>query len=194
MDKRKNGFTLIEMLVAMLIAFVILGGIYVVYTSQQRSYRTTEDVTALQQNIRGAMFFLEREIRMAGYDPLLSENFTRIDAQANRISFTLDDNLTGVATPLNPDPTDGNGALDPGETFTYALNGTQLRRDHGNGPEVIAENVSGLAFQYFDRNGNAVAPASGITNVYVVNVALSGMVNGHPRQLQTRIWLRNYYY
>jgi prepilin-type N-terminal cleavage/methylation domain-containing protein len=191
MDKRKNGFTLIEMLVAMLIAFVILGGIYVVYTSQQRSYKTTEDVTSLQQNIRSAMFFIEKDIRMAGYDPRLSGNFTAIDVQANSITLTMDDNLNGIS-----ELTDANGNLDAGETFTYALNGTRITRDDHTGPpqpQVLAENVSRLVFQYFDRDGQVIAPASGVTTVNVVNVVLSGMINGHPRLLQTRIWIRNHY-
>ncbi|MBN1907686.1 MAG: prepilin-type N-terminal cleavage/methylation domain-containing protein, partial [Deltaproteobacteria bacterium] len=62
------GFTLVELLIAMAIAGVVMAGVYSAYSSQQRSYLAQEQVAAVQQNLRVAMYFMEREIRMAGCD------------------------------------------------------------------------------------------------------------------------------
>ncbi len=56
------------------------------------------------QNLRAAMYFLEREIRMAGCDPLETANAAILLAEADYIQFTedisdeLDDDDDGMAT------------------------------------------------------------------------------------------------
>ena len=66
---RENGFTLIELLVTIAITGVVMAGVYAAYYAQQKSYRTQEEIAAVQQNLRAAMTIMGREIRMAGYDP-----------------------------------------------------------------------------------------------------------------------------
>ena len=48
----EKGFTLVELLVAMVIAAIVMSAIYSVYASQQRSYMTQEQVAAMHQNVR----------------------------------------------------------------------------------------------------------------------------------------------
>ena len=67
--KNSKGFTLIELLVAMTISGVVVSSVYWVYSSQQESYITQEQVAEMQENIRSALFYMESEIRMAGCDP-----------------------------------------------------------------------------------------------------------------------------
>lgn len=70
MNKKKmsnHGFTLVELLVAMVISLLVIGAISLTFKSQQDSYIIQEQVSAMQQNIRGAMYMLTRDIQMAGY-------------------------------------------------------------------------------------------------------------------------------
>jgi prepilin-type N-terminal cleavage/methylation domain-containing protein len=67
--KRSNnqGFTLTELLVAMGIATVVLSAIFLTFKSQQDSYVVQSQVAMTQQNVRGAMQLISRDIQMAGY-------------------------------------------------------------------------------------------------------------------------------
>jgi len=67
-EKTKNqGFTLVELLVAMAIATVILTAIFSTFKSQQDSYVVQSQLAMTQQNVRGAMQLISRDIQMAGY-------------------------------------------------------------------------------------------------------------------------------
>lgn len=67
--KKTNGFTLVELMVTMAIASLVMVGIYSAYSTQQKSHTVQQQVGEMQQNIRSAIYMLEREARMAGYDP-----------------------------------------------------------------------------------------------------------------------------
>jgi prepilin-type N-terminal cleavage/methylation domain-containing protein len=63
----KKGVTLIELLVGLVISGVIIAGIYRMFIGQSRAYTIQEQVVEVQQNIRGAMELILRDVRMAGY-------------------------------------------------------------------------------------------------------------------------------
>lgn len=63
----QRGMSLVELMVAMVISMVILGGIYQVFTGSTTSYRENEQFARLQENARFTMEILGRELRMAGY-------------------------------------------------------------------------------------------------------------------------------
>ena len=64
---KNQGFTLVELLVAMAIATVVLTAIFFTFKSQQDSYVVQSQVAMTQQNVRGAMQMISRDIQMAGY-------------------------------------------------------------------------------------------------------------------------------
>lgn len=66
---KDNGFTLIELMVAMAMATVVSGVIYSAYTIQTTIYSEQEKAVEMQQNARAALMMLQKEIRMAGYNP-----------------------------------------------------------------------------------------------------------------------------
>lgn len=63
----ERGFTVMEILVAMALSLVLMAGIFRTFKSQQDSYVVQDQVAAMQQNLRGAMYLLTRDIQMAGY-------------------------------------------------------------------------------------------------------------------------------
>jgi type IV pilus assembly protein PilW len=159
-----QGFTLVELLVAMAISGVVMAGIYSAYYSQQKSYVTQEQVSAMQQNLRAAMYYMEREIRLAGYDPARSGGFGITDIRLKDIDDNLDvDGDSSLEFTIDRDEDGVVGAGD--ETVYYCMydspvaapdGKTDLARRYGAGVrQLLAENIEALGFAYaFDNNGD----------------------------------------
>lgn len=64
---RQAGFTLVEILVAMVLSLVLLGGVVQIFGSTRTSYRVHDSVTQLQETGRFAMETMSRDIRMADF-------------------------------------------------------------------------------------------------------------------------------
>jgi type IV pilus assembly protein PilW len=191
-ENNEKGFTLIELLVAMVIAAIVMTSVYSVYSSQQKSYIVQEEVAAMHQNLRAAMYFMEREIRMAGCDPTGGANAGIEDPGANRIRISMD--FRGQAA---DDPPDGSVNLAQNERIEYFLSGSNLVRDMNPDDDVedksdmiIAENISSLNFEYLDSSGAITAVPDDIRSVRIILVATSGDGSQTDR-LETRIYARN---
>jgi len=163
--KSRYGFTLVELLIAIAIGGVVMAGICSAYYSQQESYITQDQVSAMQQNLRAGLWFMEREIRMASYDPTGTANAGIVTANATSIRFTLDLNADG-------DTDDSN------EDITYALydsdgdGDSDLARKVGvENNQPVADNVDVLNFVYLDQAGDIATTLPDIRSVQVTLVA-----------------------
>ena len=94
------------MMTAIAISSIVLAGIYTMYFTQTKSHATQQVVVDMQQGIRMAMFLLEKEIRMAGYDPTDSGVPQITSAQRASITVTMD--ITGGHTDFLDNDGDGN--------------------------------------------------------------------------------------
>ncbi len=155
--KFEKGFSLVELLLAVAISGFVLSAMYSVQRSLQSAYAIQADVCAIQQNLRGGLCFMERELRMAGYDPKNSGLFgitdIRLDQDGNgTITFTVDDNLNQQS-----EQSDSNGAVDAQEVFVYSLydyptaspDGVlDLARKYGGARQLAAENIDALGFAF----------------------------------------------
>lgn len=192
--KDNKGFTLIELLVAMAIGSIVMAAIYMTFRSQQQSYLVQEEVAAMQQNLRAAMYYIEKELKTAGCDPDFTADAALITANANSINFTRD--IRGAAVGSHPD----GDANDPDENITYSLvdadgdGDMDLVRDSGGGNILIAENINSLSFVYRDGAGNVLDDDGGgnvnisIPQIRSIDVSLAGT---HNKTLATRILCRN---
>jgi type IV pilus assembly protein PilW len=154
----QRGFTLVELLVSVALAGVVMATVYSSYVSQQKAYVTQEQVAMMQQNLRAALYHLERDIRMAGYDPTGKAGAGIVTANANSIRFTKDDG------------TQDGDLLDSNEDITYSLDGQRiLRKNPGN--QQVAENIDALNFVYLDANGAVTATLNDIRSVQISIVA-----------------------
>lgn len=142
-----QGFTLLELLIAMAISSIVIASVYSSYASQQKSYVVQEQVAVMQQNLRGALVIMDRDIRMAGYDPGKTGAFGITD-------ITLD--AGGNWTLQFKADFDEDDILGADETFTYSViddgndGDLDLARDDGGGAQLLAENIEwlGLAYAY----------------------------------------------
>lgn len=67
--RKREGFTIVEILVAVFIALTVLGSVYVSMTSAHRSTSGMERKVAAQQDVRAALDIMAMEISMASYNP-----------------------------------------------------------------------------------------------------------------------------
>jgi type IV pilus assembly protein PilW len=65
--KKKDGLTLIELLIALALSSLLITVLYRVFISQQKTYSAQDQIADMQQNVRIAMGQMAKDIRMAGY-------------------------------------------------------------------------------------------------------------------------------
>jgi type IV pilus assembly protein PilW len=96
--KSSRGFSLVEMMVAIVIGLILLAGVSSVMVSTKRTYNTQDSLGRLQENARIAMVILERSLRNAGYIGcnINPSNITSvIDSSSDPYSFNLTNLLEG---------------------------------------------------------------------------------------------------
>jgi type IV pilus assembly protein PilW len=170
--KRMNtpGFTMVELLVAMAISLLAMAAIYSTFLTQQKSYRVQGEVAAMQQNLRAAMFYMQREIRMAGCDPYNSGGIGFITANSNLIRFTEDVVGNTPGSPPDGDTDDSN------EDITYNLVDSDGDGDNDlvRKGQLVAQNIDALNFVYLDADGNTTTTLNDIRSVQITIVAKTG--------------------
>ncbi len=62
-----RGFSLVEVLVALILSSVVTAAAFKAYVNQHKSYLIQDDVTNIQQSARACLDQLSRQVRMAGY-------------------------------------------------------------------------------------------------------------------------------
>jgi prepilin-type N-terminal cleavage/methylation domain-containing protein len=153
-----TGLTMIEVLVSLMIFLVVLLAIYQLFDTSHATYASGTKKQDVQQQARLAMDEIVKRVRMAGYFP---ENFPTapVPAFANRIRIGA---ATGLAVYGDMDQTGAS------KIFLYCFDGSSIRANTGafdnansytcNQGEVLAENITGLSFQYFDAANASLAP------------------------------------
>ncbi len=161
---RTGGWTFVELLVVMALSFVVMGAIYAVYDSQAKTQEHQKQLIKAQQNLRSALFFLEKPIRMAGFDPTGTAgagfvlNFSPTTygetTSPSSIAFTVDADKSGFIDPLTS------------EKIAFRLNGDKLQQCRlGGGWQDLADNIYSLTFNYLKSDGNVVTPPITAANI-----------------------------
>jgi type IV pilus assembly protein PilW len=63
----QRGFSMVELMVAMVLGLILLGGVISIFQSSKVTYNTNEKTARLQENGRVALDFLTHDLRSAGY-------------------------------------------------------------------------------------------------------------------------------
>ncbi len=181
MIRKENGFTLVELLVALALTGLVMVAVYRTFETQQKVYVVQDDVASMQQELRAAMDIMCRDLRMAGFNPASSPNFGILEATSSTLQFTVDVDEDGLLV---------DAANDPNEQIRYSLNGTTLGRAvWGGGAQPVAEDVDALDLVYLDANGAVIAnPAANlgsIRSIQITMVARSGRRDKEYRNSNT---------
>jgi len=175
-----SGYSLVELLIAMVVSAIVLTGIYSVFRAQQNSYVGNSQSVTLQQNLRAALYLMEREIRLAGYHRTGGSCATIIGARLGEIRFTWDDDDNGTCDgTVEPAGTLGPR---PNEDLTFGMPVTGVDANRGGVPDTgvpvasigrrrggttqnfdpIANNIERIAFGYaYDDDQNGVIDVDG---------------------------------
>jgi prepilin-type N-terminal cleavage/methylation domain-containing protein len=185
--RRRDGMTVVELMVALVIFGVIIGVVFGFLTESRRSYSSTREKAQYQQGLRAVMSLVTREVRSAGCDPngVGFESFPVADL--NRFRCVMD--LNG-----DTDTADNN----PDEDVTYSFNaGTgELTRTAGGNNMVILRGLTNLQFNYYDADGLPLGalPLSATDRALIrsVDLVMVGESDRHePVSYTTRIAVRN---
>lgn len=162
------GFTLIELMIAMLLGMIVLGAMYGVFTIQNKHFTNQEQIVEMQQNARMAIDLIAREIRMAGYDPKRTGYFqfqlTASDDRAtthSSIAFTYDYNSDGIQY------------WNDSEQVAFRVENGVLQRFSTGAVhwQPLVENIESLAFTYTLNDGTVIAPPTDPTAAQLATVA-----------------------
>lgn len=193
----QSGFSLVELLISLSVLSIFLVAIYTILLGQTRSYTTQEVAAGVQQTVRIAIEFMVSDLRLAGLDPLKSANTGFESALVT--SFRVTSDRANIAL----GETEANGMVDDtnSERITYRYDSTdnslkQVLYEGVPGKEntqTLINNVTGLTFRYFDRDG---AETDMLSEIRSVDIQLTvsepagrdGMLS---RTYSTRVRCRN---
>lgn len=153
-SRRRQGFTLLELMVTGTILVIGLMGIYLAFDSTWATYTRGRGKVDAQQNARVAMDQIARQSRMAGYFP---ENFT---TPPPAIPLATPLHVASESALAIYGDADGSGAS---SVFLFCRDGSNLRRGKAASGlaaaytcspalDLLAENVTSLGFTYYDAN------------------------------------------
>jgi type IV pilus assembly protein PilW len=200
--REESGFSLPELLVAMAIGSIVIALIATTFWSQTQTSVTQQTMVQMQQNVRAAMFFMQRDIMMAGYseNAAAPSGATITNADSTQLEFTfaepineednIDNNGDGtVDESEEKDGIDNNGdgpedEVNELETVRFALQGNVILRvllqEPANGGaerqnEAIAYNIDRLEFLYTLQNGSSnttIATQDNRDNIRLVGISI----------------------
>ena len=181
MEKR-NGFTLIETIMAMFMLSITMTAFYSVYRMQTRSLKGQENRLEAQQTARAALDFMVRELRNARYNPTDEDNGAScgIGAAGRPGILVADDDILHFSYDT------GNGdCADVGENVRYAFvvgtgNITRTDASAGGSGEVLTDgNATGLILAYFAQDGTPLTsvPLNAADRDSIQRVSISVTIN-----------------
>jgi type IV pilus assembly protein PilW len=93
-----RGFTLVELMIALVLGLVLIGGVISVLLSNKQTYRTNNALSQLQDNARTAFELLARDIRQSGSSPCGNTTVTNLLTSLN--GNGTDTYIWSAATPI----------------------------------------------------------------------------------------------
>lgn len=122
--KPQQGLTIVELMIALLLSLLLIGGVLQIYLGTKSTYRVTEGLSRLQENTRFSTDMIARDIRMAGYIPC-----SQPQAQLNVVNSTawwaplFTNSIRGFENGANPFPGDSVNEVAPGSDSLLILRG-----------------------------------------------------------------------
>lgn len=143
---------LTDLLVSIAVVGLVLAATFGLLEQGQRAYGIGAARVETQQSARAALARIAHEIRSAGYGAAPAAAISV--AERERIVLHVDANRDGVIA--------GRG-----ETITWRLAGTVLRRDAGGGAQPVINGVRAFSLRYLDGEGRETTVPAAIRAVVI---------------------------
>jgi type IV pilus assembly protein PilW len=159
-----GGYTLMELMVAMVIGMIVMASVATTFTTQTRAYSAQEQINQMEQNARGALDIMSRELKMAGYKPNGGSVTGVVSYSTTSLTIQADLNADGAVSPSGSD----------NEQIAYAYDSAnkKITRQVGTAPAAtLAENISGFTFTYYQSSGTT--PATSATDIRRIKIAIT---------------------
>jgi type IV pilus assembly protein PilW len=157
--KKTEGFTLTELMVSMAIGMVMLAAVTTTFMLQTKTYNAQQQINEMEQNARGVLDVITRELKMAGYKPN-GGSFSGVTYSTTQLMIQTDlDASGGISTSTTAN-----------EEITYAYDSTnkQITRAVGTGSAlVLADNITAFTFSYLDSTGASTTTSANIRQVSI---------------------------
>jgi len=168
------GFTLIELMIAMVVAGIVAAAIMMAFDSQQKTQVNQQLVVEMQQDARAALYLMQQDVRMAGYDETWEDTNTD-GVDDNRAIDGIDND--GVLGPDNPEE-----ANDIAGIVQARLNFIQIRLDENRNGDFRDENE---LITYALANGQAIGTidADGLADDGAMELRRGSQIGGNLEPL-----------
>lgn len=182
----QNGFTIIEVMIAVMVSSILIAAVYQTFHSQQRSYAIQSEAAAMEQNLRGSLYLLTKELRSAGYNPQQETNnnfrfVTSFPAPNNLFTVNYADDHFTVAFTLD---TDSSGGIESNRNeqiaYKFDKNTKTLQRfndtqtDTTKKWEILASNIDAVYFMYYNKDKTVTTNPADIEYVEISMIAKTG--------------------
>ncbi len=187
-ENKESGFTLVELMVVTAMFAIVMTGVMSVLVNFTTSYTFNSIAAEIQNDVRMALYFMERDIRQAGLDKSKQADAGFNANISTKIWFTADINMDD-----DIDSTDF-------EEITYWFdNGTKTLRQRlyestGLANEVvILEDVEACFFVYRDEDDNLTSYGPNIRTVEINLRVIRNATLGRrlDRTYQVKVKCRN---
>ena len=157
--KKTEGFTLTELMVSMGIGMAMLAAVTTTVMLQTKTYNAQQQINEMEQNARGVLDVITRELKMAGYKPN-GGSFSGVAYSTTQLMIQTDLDASGGIS----------SSTTANEQITYAYDSTnkQITRAVGSGSAlVLADNITAFTFSYLDSTGASTTTSANIRQVSI---------------------------
>ncbi len=166
---KKEGFTLVELLVTVVISSLLIAAVFSIYVMQRKTHTGQEVQVEMHQNLRAGVDTIKRDLRMVGYDPNNTGEASITEATETEFAFSRiedEDTDTTISIDYNLYDAYGDGVSD----FGRAVGG--VRR-------CLIENVSHLEFYYTLADGTSTSSPSAAELSKIRSIQVSILVRAN---------------
>lgn len=158
----EGGFTLIELMIALLLGILVVGGVISVFLSNKQAYTTNNALSQVQDSSRVAFEMLARDIRESGLTGC---------GNTSRIANVLNNGPTAGGTAWYADMANSVHGYDAGTTDPALTTGT-------SGTQRDTANSSSIQLVGGDGAGVSIASHSTSASKMILNESSSNLLTG----------------